>query len=164
MGKKWTAEEERMLTTKYETAKTVEEVAVMLGRPIYGVTKKALSMGLKRPALHDVSIDRLKLALEGEPKSAKEIAAILDMAPTSVCALLRRASTEGICHVIGIRPTGGRGNDASLWMAGRPGSHAADYEIEKAERSALREAHAAKPFKAFRDPFVAAFYGERAAA
>ncbi len=162
MGKRWTDEEKAIMKDHYETARAVKDVAKMLRRTVFSVVKKGKAMGLKRPDLHDLSIDRLKGVLTEVPQSSAEIAKILGMGRTSVCAMLRRGCAEGICHVAGLRHVAGRGRAATLWVAGPEDSSAADRERELAEREALRKVHAAKPFKAFRDPLVSAFYGEAA--
>lgn len=146
----------------YETAKSVEDVAAMLGRPAFGVRKKGASMGLRRLDLHDIAVERLKNVLDETPKSSGEIARLLGMSRNAACAVLRRASDEGVCHVADVRAAGGRGRDAFLWAAGLPDDSVVDCAIERAEREALRSEHAGKPFKAFRDPFIAALFGAAA--
>jgi hypothetical protein len=57
-GKRWTKEEEKIMSAHYETSPTIEEVAQMLGRTVCGVFKKGAAMGLRRPDLHDAAIER----------------------------------------------------------------------------------------------------------
>ncbi|MDR6393036.1 hypothetical protein [Paraburkholderia phenoliruptrix] len=162
-GKRWTKEEEKIMAEHYEKSPTVEEVAEMLGRPVHGVFKKGAAMGLKRPDLHEVSVSRLKAALDIEtPRSSLEIAERMGITRNAACHLLSRGYDEGICHIAEYQSNGSRGKDALMWVAG-PGENAlSDYAIEQAEREAKRAAHAKKPFKAFRDPLVEAFFGRAA--
>lgn len=162
MGKRWTAEEETIMARHYTSAATVEEVAEMLGRPVLAVFKKGQKMGLKRPDLHEASMSRLKNGLSDMPRSTAEIAELIGMTRNATADLLRRGHEEGHCHIADIRSAGGRGKDAPLWVAGEGENAMTDYAVEQAEREARRAAHAAKPFKAFRDPFIEAFYGAAA--
>jgi hypothetical protein len=162
MGKRWTPEEEKIVATYYPTDRPVREIADMLGRPVHGVLKKGASMGLRRPDLHEVSISKLQSVLDETPRSSAEIANLLGMARSATCSLLSRAHSEGLCHIAEFRENLSRGFDASLWVAG-PGENATnDFEMERREREAKRAEHAAKPFKAFRDPLVEAFFGRAA--
>lgn len=146
----------------YTTADTVEEVAEMLDRPVYAVFKKGQKMGLKRPDLHDVSMQRLKAVVSDVPRAPGEIADLMGISRNSIAAVLRRGNKEGLCHIAEYRPADGRGRDAPLWVAGAGENAQNDFAVERKEREALRAAHAAKPFKAFRDPFIEAFYGAAA--
>jgi hypothetical protein len=162
MGKRWTPEEEKIVATYYPTDRPVREIADMLGRPIQGVQKKGAAMGLKRPDLHEVSICKLESVLDDTPRSSSEIADLLGMTRSATCTLLARAHDEGLCHIAGFRETLGRGSDASLWVAGFGENAVSDIAAERAEREAKLAEHAAKPFKAFRDPLVEAFFGRAA--
>lgn len=162
MGKRWTAEDEKIMAAHYTTATTVEEVAKMLKRPVLAVFKKGRKMGLKRPDLHGASMSRLKAGLSDTPRSTAEIAELIGMTRNATADLLRRGHEEGYCHIADFRSANGRGKDAPLWVAGEGENAMSDYAVEQAEREAKRAAHAAKPFKAFRDPLVAAFFGAAA--
>lgn len=162
MGKRWTPEEEKVMAEYYLTAETVQEVADMLGRPVLGVYKQADKMGLKRSNAHAASMNRLKSILSEIPRSTTEIADLMNISRTAVSEALRIGHKEGLCHIVSFRASRGRGKDAPLWIAG-PGTNATnDFEIERKEREARRKAHAAVPFKPFRDPLVAAFFGAAA--
>jgi transposase len=162
MGKKWTEEEKSVLARYYPGADSVDEVAEMLGRPPLAVIKKALQMGLKRPDPHDESMQRLKKVISDVPRSPSEIAALLGFSRNSMADVLRRGHKEGLCHIAEYRTAEGRGRDSPLWVAGAGENAQNDFAVERKEREALRAAHAAKPFKAFRDPFIEAFYGAAA--
>ncbi|MBB5509608.1 hypothetical protein [Paraburkholderia atlantica] len=94
-------------------------------------------------------------ALDSTPRSTAEISKLIGMTQRATCEVLHRASAENLCHVYDSRKGVGL-----RWVAGTADSN--DYAIEKAEREAKKAAHAAKPFKAFRDPFVALLFGEPA--
>lgn len=161
-GKRWTKEEEKIMAANYASVRTVEELAQMLGRPTYAVCKKGAAMGLKRPDLHEVSLARLKAAVDDTPRTSMEIAKRMGVTRSAACDLLNRGHDEGLCRIAEYLSNGSRGKDAPLWVAG-PGEHAmSDYAMEQAEREAKRAAHAKKPFKAFRDPLVEAFFGRAA--
>lgn len=162
MAKQWSPEEEALMTTHYPVAKSVDMVAEMLGRTRSGVVKKALAMGLKRPDLHEESIKRLQAVLGDVPMDSGEIAAALGMKRSATNDLLRRLHDEGICHIAEYRHAHGRGKDTPLWVAGDGVNAMTDFMIERQERAERLAAHAAIPFKPFRDPFIAAFYGEAA--
>lgn len=147
------------MKTHYETADSVEDVAIMLGRPRYSVVKKALAMGLKRPDLHEASIARLRSGLDETPRSSDEIARLIGMTRSATNDLLRRGHDAGVCHIADHRPCVGRGKETPLWVAGEGENAQTDYAVEQAEREAKRAEHAAKPFKAFRDPFTSVFFG-----
>lgn len=161
MGKRWTEDEEKIMAAHYPTARTVDEVAEMLGRPVWGVMKKGAALGLKRPDLHDVSIARLLSMLDNKPRSSGEIAARLGMERHSVRKVLGRAHKEGLCYIAEFRKESeGRGNKAAMWVLGHEENAVNELAQEQAERAAKRAAHAQKPFKAFRDPFSAALFGQ----
>ena len=165
MGKRWTPEDEKIMAAHYTTAGTVDEVAKMLKRSRMSVFKKGELMGLKRSGgMHAASVLRIKKFLSDKPQSTAELAVLMHISQKAVNDVLRLGHKEGLCHIEEYRPARGRGKDAPMWVFG-PGENATnDLEIEREEREAHRRAHAAKPFKAFRDPFVAQFYGDRAAA
>lgn len=162
MGKRWTPEEKKIMSDFYPTDRPVQEIADMLGRPVQGVLKKGAAMGLKRPDLHEVALSKLESVLDDTPRSSSEIADLLGMTRSATCSLLSRAHDEGLCHVAGFRETLGRGSDASLWVVGFGENAVSDFAAERAEREAKLAEHAAKPFKAFRDPLVEAFFGAAA--
>jgi predicted DNA-binding protein YlxM (UPF0122 family) len=162
MGKRWTPEEKKIMSDFYPTDRPVQEIADMLGRPVQGVLKKGAAMGLKRPDLHEVALSKLESVLDDTPRSSSEIADLLGMTRSATCSLLSRAHDEGLCHVAGFRETLGRGSDASLWVVGFGENAVSDFAAERAEREAKLAEHAAKPFKAFRDPLVEAFFGRAA--
>lgn len=163
-GKRWTKEEEKIMSAHYETSPTIEEVAQMLGRPVCGVFKKGAAMGLRRPDLHDAAIERLMKAIDDTPRSSAEIAQRMGMARNSVSGLLRRGHKEGLCYIAGFKKNGGgRGMESPLWVVGAEENETNDRAAEIAERAAKRAAHAAVPFKPFRDPLVEAFFGRAAA-
>lgn len=162
-GKRWTLEEEKIMAEHYEKAPTVDEVAEMLGRPVFGVCKKGAAMGLKRPDLHEVSISKLLSVMDDVPRSSSEIADRLGMARNSVNNMLRRAHEEGLCYIAKFQKNGYvRGLETPLWVLGEKENEESDFAAEIAERAAKRAEHAKQPFKAFRDPLVAAFFGAAA--
>jgi hypothetical protein len=151
MGKRWTEFEESVMREHYEIAKMIEHVAEMLGRPKYSVIKKGLSMGLKRPDFHQESINRLKSVLTDEPMDSAFIASALDITRNAANDLLRRLSSEGICHIVGWRKNGGRSKDTPLWKAGKAPvlpvkktpkpkrAHKTDEDVEKAKDAEYRD-------------------------
>lgn len=159
MAKRWSDEEKAVMRKHYETAESVDDVAKMLGRPKLAVIKKGLAMGLVRPNLHLKSVSGLLSVLGDIPMSSVQIAEELGMKRNSVCEVLRCAHEDRLCHIARYEKRGGRGKDVPLWVAGEGENAMTDAEIEAAELEARRAEHAAKPFKPFRDPFVAAFFG-----
>jgi hypothetical protein len=123
MGKRWTVEEEKIMAEFYPIVNSVHEVAEMIGRPVFAVLKKGQHMGLKRPDLHEVSVARLKAALDDTPRSSGELAERMGVTRNAANDLLRTGHKEKLCHVAVLRPAGGRGKDTPLWVAG-PGENA----------------------------------------
>lgn len=122
MAKRWSDEEKAVMLAHYSTARSVEDVAKMLGRPRLAIVKKALAMGLSRPDQHEESIGRVTAVLGTVPMTSAEIAAAIGMTRNAVCDVLRRAEAEGRCHVTGHKRCVGRGKESAMWVVGKAGT------------------------------------------
>jgi hypothetical protein len=138
MGKRWTPEEEKVMTDHYGTASSVKEVAKMLNRPHLAVIKKARTMGLKRPDQHEESVNRLKRLLDDSPRSSEEVAGALNITRNTADRLLQEGHKEGVCRISEFRANGGRGKDTPLWVAGAGENAKSRYAIAQAEREARK--------------------------
>jgi hypothetical protein len=159
MAARWTDEEEAVILANYETAPTVEHVAEMLGRTRASIIKKAISMGLKRPELHQASIDRLLDVLGAKPMSVAEVAAAMGITHHATNDLLRRNFDRGICHISGFRSCVGRGKDKPLWVAGKGENAITEHAKARAARDKRIAAEAARRPEAHRDPLQEALFG-----
>lgn len=162
MGKRWTDEEKAIMRKHYPTARSVEDIAAMLGRPKCSVIKSALAMGLSRPDLHDEAVKRIVNALSDIPMSSRQISDAIGVTRGNVNRVLACMSDEGLCHIATYRKRPGRGSDIPLWVLGEGDDAKNEWVKEVAVRPVERAATPVTPVIAFRDPFTAMFYGEAA--
>lgn len=121
MAKQWSDEEKAVMLAHYSTAPSVQDIAKKLGRPALSVYKKAIAMGLNRPDQHQESIGKVTAVLGVTPMTAGEVAAAVGMTRNATSEVLRRAESEGLCHIAGCRPCRGRGKGAATWVIGKAG-------------------------------------------
>lgn len=161
MAKRWSDEERAVMLAHYSTARSVDDVAKMLGRPTFAVYKKAIAMGLSRPDQHQESIGKVTAVLGVTPMTAGEIAEAIGMTRNATSDVLRRAESEGLCHITGYKPCSGRGKDAATWVAGK---------AEELKSTRQKHARAERVRRIFeeanrlpaRDPISTAWFGQPA--
>jgi transposase-like protein len=158
MAKRWSDEEKAVLLAHYSTARSVEDVAKMIGRMAYVVRKKALAMGLSRPDQHKESIGKVTAVLSATPITSGEIAALIGMTRSATNDVLRRAEAEGLCHIAEYKPCSGRGKDAAMWAVGEAGTLRSTRQKEALAERVRRTAEDANRLPA-RDPISAAWFG-----
>jgi transposase len=158
MAKRWNDEEKAVMLAHYSTAPNVEDVAKMLGRPTLSVYKKAISMGLSRPDQHQESIRKLTAILGATPMTSIEIATALGITRNATNDLLRRAETEGFCHIARYKPCSGRGKVSAMWAVGKAGTLKSTQQKQARADRLCRIVEEANRLPA-RDPITAAWFG-----
>lgn len=159
MAKRWSNEEKAVMLAHYATARSVDDVAKMLGRPRFAVYKQAIAMGLSRPDQHQESIGKVTAVLSATPMTAGEIAEAIGMTRNATSDVLRRAEAEGLCHIAGCKPCSGRGKDAATWAAGKAGTLPSTRQ-KQARAARIRRIFEEANRLPERDPISAAWFGK----